>query len=312
MFADKGAADATAEQPLDITSLIVNPSFTNSPSDGWSGETPTVNEYGRSNAELWNKNAFTLSQKIAGLPAGTYELRVKAIYRDGGSVTPELVEGYNNAGSVEAWSNHNAQLFAKVSDDNDQFSYIKAIESLKTNENTFTYVATAFEEEEQDDESMLRFATKFQKIAGTEIPAEEIYGEPAVEDKAEGEYPFDTKVTVGEETLYYPSSMQGFYQWCVKAPEAVSNSVQITIEDGETLEIGIRKTAAIGSDWVIFDDFQLFYLSGDTFKETLTGVEEVAAPVKKGDKAIYNLAGQKVDASYKGIVIQDGVKRLNK
>ncbi|MDE7117911.1 MAG: hypothetical protein K2O61_04625, partial [Bacteroidaceae bacterium] len=65
-------------------------------------------------------------------------------------------------------------------------------------------------------------------------------------------------------------------------------------------------------DWVIFDDFQLFYLSGDTFKETLTGVEEVAAPVKKGDKAIYNLAGQKVDASYKGIVIQDGVKRLNK
>lgn len=312
MFADKGAANATAEQPLDVTSLIVNPDFTDSPSNGWSGETPTVNEYGRGNAELWNKSAFTLSQKLAGLPAGTYELRVKAIYRDGGAVTSALVEAYNNAGNVEAWSNHNAQLFAKVSDDNDQFSYIKAIESLKTNESTFTYVATAFEEEEQDDESMLRFATKFQKIEGTEIPAEEIYGDPTVEDKAEGEYPFDTKVTVGEETLYYPSSMQGFYQWCMKAPEAVSNSVQITIEDGETLEIGIRKTAAIGSDWVIFDDFQLFYLSGDTFKETVTGIEEAVAPVKKGDKAIYNLAGQKVDASYKGIVIQDGVKRLNK
>ncbi|MDE7117742.1 MAG: hypothetical protein K2O61_03750, partial [Bacteroidaceae bacterium] len=54
VFADMGAANATAEQPLDITNFIVNPSFTDSPSDGWSGETPTVNEYGRGNAELWN------------------------------------------------------------------------------------------------------------------------------------------------------------------------------------------------------------------------------------------------------------------
>ncbi len=303
-----GAANATEANPANITSLIVNPTFTKSPSDGWSGETPTVNEYGRGNAELWNKSAFTLSQKIAGLPAGTYELRLKAIYRDGGAVTPELVDAYNAAGDLDAWANHNAQLFAKVSDENDQFSYIKAIESLKTSETTFTYVATAFDEEEQGDGTMKRFATKFQKIAGTEIPAEEIYGEPTIEDVDEGAYPFDTKLAIGEETLYYPSSMQGFYQWCQKNPEAVANSVRITVESGDVLEIGIRKTAAIGSDWVIFDDFELYYLTGDTFKEVITSVESIDAASEKSDASLYNVAGQKVNKAYKGFVITKGKK----
>ena len=291
-----------------MTSLIVNPTFTNSPSEGWSGETPTINEYGRGNAELWNKSAFTLSQKIAGLPAGTYELRLKAIYRDGGAVTPELVDAYNAAGDLDAWANHNAQLFAKVSDENDQFSYIKAIESLKTSETTFTYVATAFDEEEQGDGTTKRFATKFQRIAGTEIPAEEIYGEPTIDDVDEGAYPFDTKLAIGEETLYYPSSMQGFYQWCQKNPEAVANSVRITVESGDVLEIGIRKTAAIGSDWVIFDDFELYYLTGDTFKEVITSVESIDAASEKSDASLYNVAGQKVNKAYKGFVITKGKK----
>ena len=308
LLAAAGAADATEANPANITSLIVNPSFTDSPTDGWSGETPTINEYGRGNAELWNKSAFTLSQKIAGLPAGTYELRAKAIYRDGGSVTPELVEAYNTAGSLEAWENHNAQLFAKVSDENDQFVYIKAIESLKGTGNSFTYVATAFDNEEAADGSTITFATKFQKITGTEIPVEEIYGEPAVEEKAEGDYPFDTKLAIGEETLYYPSSMQGFYQWCVKSPEAVANSVRITVENGDVLEIGIRKTAAISSDWVIFDDFELYYLTGETFKEVNTSVESIDAATKSSNSYLYNVAGQKVDKTYKGFVITKGKK----
>lgn len=308
LLAAAGAADATEANPANVTSLIVNPSFTDSPTDGWSGETPTINEYGRGNAELWNKSAFTLSQKIAGLPAGTYELRAKAIYRDGGSVTPELVEAYNTAGSLEAWENHNAQLFAKVSDENDQFVYIKAIESLKGTGNSFTYVATAFDSEEAGDGSTITFATKFQKITGTEIPAEEIYGEPAVEEIDEGKYPFDTKLAIGEETLYYPSSMQGFYQWCVKSPEAVANSVRITVENGDVLEIGIRKTAAISSDWVIFDDFELYYLTGETFKEVNTSVESIDAATKSSNSYLYNVAGQKVDKTYKGFVITKGKK----
>ena len=103
--------------------------------------------------------------------------------------------------------------------------------------------------------------------------------------------------------------MQGFYQWCLTNPEAVSNKVRITIEKGETLEIGIRKTASLGSDWVIFDDFELYYLTGDKFKETETGVESIKIATDDNAPA-YNVAGQPVNNSYKGIVIKKGVKVL--
>ena len=42
------------------------------------------------------------------------------------------------------------------------------------------------------------------------------------------------------------------------------------------------------------------------------GVENVTADVESKSDAIYNLAGQKVKVSYKGIVIQNGVKRIVK
>ncbi|MBO4673583.1 MAG: hypothetical protein J5616_04465 [Bacteroidaceae bacterium] len=302
LFDQLKAGDATAAAPVDVTGIIVNPTFEKSPSEGWTGETPTINEYGRENAELWNKSAFTLSQKLAGLPAGTYELRAKAIYRDGGSVTLDLVKAFNEAGNEEAWANHNAQLFAKASDDNDQFVYIKAIESLKGTANSFEEVVTAYDEEDNGDGTVTRYPTKIQTLGEV---VDERY-----EQKNQGDYPFDTQIDVDGTTYFYPASMYGFYQWCVTNPDAVANKVQFTVKDGETVEIGIRKTAAIGSDWVIFDDFELYYLTGDVFKQTLTGIANVKAASKKS--GVYNTAGQLVDDSYKGIVIVDGVKKLRK
>lgn len=295
LMSTMGCADATPEKPASVTSMIINPDFTNAPTTGWSGETPTNNEYSydengdRVNAELWNKSAFTLSQTIVGLPAGTYELRAKAIYRDGGSVTQALVDAYNQAGSEEAWANHNAVLFASTGDDNKQTSYIKAIESLKYTENSCTYVATSYETEEQGDGSNKTYGTAFHKIAGTEIPSELIVGEPGITEDAEGAYPFDTKV--GD--YYYPASMQGFLQVCKQHPADVTNSVQITIESGDDLTIGIQKTAAIGSDWVIFDDFELYYLSGDVFQNIGKETDPSLIEIPQSVDADQNLACDK-------------------
>ena len=116
-------------------------------------------------------------------------------------------------------------------------------------------------------------------------------------------YPFDTKV--GE--YWFPASMYGFYAACKNDPNAYTNAVRITINNGETLEVGLRKTAAISQDWVIFDDFQLLYLSGDV----LTSIEKVNT-VEDSNAPIYNVAGQRVSKSYKGIIIQNGVKKFNK
>jgi len=44
-----------------------------------------------------------------------------------------------------------------------------------------------------------------------------------------------------------------------------------------------------------------------------TGIEAVkAAKAVKADNVMYNLAGQKVDAAYKGMVIMNGKKFMNK
>jgi hypothetical protein len=200
----------------------------------------------------------------------------------------------------------------KASDENDQFTYIKAIQSIGGTENSFTEVVTAYntEEEEIDGEVVItKFPSKIQTLApegeGETMP------DVTYEHKTEGSYPFDERREVDGEILYFPSSMYGFYSWCVNNPEAVTNKVQIEISRGESIELGIRKTKAIGGDWVIMDDFELFYLSGEKYKNDVVAIEDIA-PAADEDAPIYNVAGQIVDKSYKGIVIKNGVKFINK
>ncbi|MBO4673357.1 MAG: dockerin type I repeat-containing protein, partial [Bacteroidaceae bacterium] len=269
LFESMGVTGASEKNPVDVTFLLENPTFAEGPYKGWSGETPTINEYGRENAELWNRTAFTLSQKLAGLPAGTYELRAKAIYRDGGSVTNYLVEEFLAAGNEEKWDNHNAELFAKASDENDQFVYIKAIESLKGTVNSFTEVVTYWDYEYDDDGNEIVVPLTIQTLAPE--GEGETYEEATYNHCTEGTYPFDTVIEIDGKKYYYPASMYGFYQWCVQHPEDVTNRVRFTVSAGESVEVGIRKTCAIGSDWVIFDDFELWYLGGDAIQPVLAG-----------------------------------------
>ena len=46
--------------------------------------------------------------------------------------------------------------------------------------------------------------------------------------------------------------------------------------------------------------------------ETATGIQNVKNAAEAEDGAIYNLAGQKVDAAFKGLVIKNGKKMIQK
>ena len=68
---------------------------------------------------------------------------------------------------------------------------------------------------------------------------------------------------------------------------------------------------------LFFDDSDDGYATGDDEEwaaevesKWATGVKSVKT--QKAQKAIYNLAGQQVDKNYKGIVIENGQKRINK
>ena len=55
------------------------------------------------------------------------------------------------------------------------------------------------------------------------------------------------------------------------------------------------------------------FAPGKTKEDMVTGIEAVKAVAEQNaDAPVYNLAGQKVDKSFKGVVIQNGVKRIQK
>ncbi len=74
----EGASDET---PVDMTSVIVNPTYENANSDGWQGSVPSHANYNRTDmVEYWHASCNQY-QTLYALPAGTYELTVNAYNR---------------------------------------------------------------------------------------------------------------------------------------------------------------------------------------------------------------------------------------
>ncbi|MBQ0103918.1 MAG: hypothetical protein KBS99_07095, partial [Prevotellaceae bacterium] len=277
IFNELAAFDATEENPVNITSLLVNPQLTKSPTEGWTcaEATPSINTYGRGNAELWNASAFDLYQEIKYLPAGKYEFRARALYRDAAAVDSAHYADYKAAGDEAAWKNHNALIYAN-NGKADQSNYIKAVHSAQKTEPSFTswYNMEGFDEYTNagfvsnwngnvcifEDELFDEHKNDLETLADCVVNMGDDYDE-----KCHGENIFDTPIVDGETTYYFPSSMAGFYFLLQNDKEVYNNSVKTVLPEGNTLRVGLKKTAAIGSDWVIYDDFELYYLGPEDF-----------------------------------------------
>ena len=79
--------------------------------------------------------------------------------------------------------------------------------------------------------------------------------------------------------------------------------ITVIVTDGK-LTVGAKGTRT--DTWCIWDNFELEY-----YGAIEDGIETVLS-TKVLNSAIYNLAGQKVDANYKGVVIKNGKKMLQK
>jgi len=341
-----GGKNASENNPVDITSLIVNPDFTNSPSDGWSGNRGTANEYARGNSEIWNVNPIDMYQIIQGLPEGKYEIRVRALYRDARNVSDNSNQSWTSYwtvanGDVDAWERHFAELYASTGEgDNaiESAAYVKSVCDGKFTEPSFTkYYRNNNNDLVEGDYDPETETTAIDTIWTIAVPEADLYDEngEVITSKdgytviqngpsgrylfqddngiakfawqVENTYPFDECIETEEGVFYYPSSMLGTYNRFKKSPEAYCNKVQIEIPAGSDLRIGFRKNTAVEGDWVIFDDFQLFYLGGDLDKKPDTAVREILVNNSKS-AAIYNLAGQRINALQKGLNIVDGKK----
>lgn len=301
IFAGIGSDKASEANPLNITDLMIaNPSFAEGPKTGWTCEgadvNPSVNTYGRQLAECWNQQPFEISQTLRCLPAGAYEIRVRACYRDGGAVDQGMVDRFAACeGDYSKWENNNAVLFA-----NNNAEYVKA--TVDTGWTTPSFTEWWNMADVADEYVNMGYMKDWDNTVCI-LPGEPIIDEDAAVENHKlidldaPAYPFDTKV--GDK--YYPSSMAGFKYVITNNPDAYCNKVQVMVEEGGDLKFGLRKTVGIGNDWLIFDDFELYYLG----KNATTAIKSVD---NAAEQTIYNVAGQKLNTLQKGINIVNGKK----
>jgi len=349
----QGGRTASEANPVDVTTLIVNPDFAQSASDGWSGNTGTSNEYARGNSEIWNANPVDMYQVIKGLPAGKYEVRVRALYRDARNVRDNKSQSWTGYwtdanGDVNLWERHYAQLYAQAGTDT-VTAYVKSVCDGKFTENSFTkyfrnnsedilegdligyeedgvteifakdtiWTTMCSEDEiydENDEIIVMPGYNIIEELDGNNNPTGRYLFRDAATDvpkfawQLENTYPFDERIKTDEGFFYYPSSMLGAYNRFNMSPEAYRNSVVIEVAAGADLRIGFRKDTAVSGDWIIFDDFQLFYLGGNIDEKPILDAIENVEFTRNNSKAIYNLAGQRVKSLQKGINIIGGKK----
>lgn len=94
LLAEALAADASYDNPVDLSFLITGRNFINKATDdlkAWTPDAPAIGGVGGSgnavvnshNAEFWNKGAVKASQTFTGLPDGYYQFNAFAYYRMG-------------------------------------------------------------------------------------------------------------------------------------------------------------------------------------------------------------------------------------
>ena len=308
-----GGEGASEANPVDITGLIVNPTFDEGAATGWSGQSPTQNEYARHNSEVWNVTTWDTYQVIKGLPAGKYQLKVQALYRDadGGAVETYTANWTAAGGDKDTWAQEGyPALYAQTSEDNDVFDYITSVADLNATAPSFLgyfnipdagYTVGSdgtflfFDELTEEDKENARLED-----------GSIVYDTAYDLDGDAVQYPFDARLDLDGGSLYYPESMAGAY---IRFSEGNYDKTSVTINvpnNGDDLTIGIRKDHEQSGNWVIFSNFRLYFLGYDA-----TGIE--AAKVKETTGAkLFNIAGQAVGNEYKGIVIKNGQKVLNK
>ena len=352
-----GGKNASESNPVEVTSLINNPDFTNSASSGWSGNTGTSNEYARGNSEVWNTNPLDMYQVIKGLPAGKYELRVRALYRDARNVRDNSNQSWTSYwtdanGDVNAWERHYAELYARTINGNDTIesaAYVKSVCDGKFTEPSFTKyyrnnssdllegdmiidengnetgefetdtvwtISVPEDDLYDDDDEIITTWTDEEGKVYTVVPDgpdnryvfQDENGIAKFAWQLANTYPFDERIKTSEGVFYYPSSMLGAYYRFNQSPEAYCNKIQITVPAGSDLRIGFRKDMSVSGDWVIYDDFQLFYLGGDLDEKPIEdAINDVVANKAKAP-VIYNVAGQRINALQKGLNIVGGKK----
>lgn len=282
--------NASAESPLNVTSLLSTPSFEDAngakSSEGWTvvksdgdnnlcsvtNDGKTYNLY-----EMYDNGSFDMSQKVYGLQAGWYYVDVQGYYRAG--TTAEASKARHD--SIDA---RNVQLYVTTSEG-------------QTSE---TDICSIFEGIVQ--------CMSIDPVPGYYSNDQAIPDDYLIEG--------DSKELIN----YVPYSVTGA---AVRFDliDAYHNLLAFEVKDGvEYVQIGLKKEdrQKLSADWAIFDNFQLFYTGTEkpNISTAIEGIEEATADVVSS--TYYTIGGIRIaKPAQSGLYIRedllsDGTKKVTK
>ena len=277
-------ANASDESPKDATWYIENPKYAENNNTGWtSKENPG---FGSNLCEMWNKPEFDYYQDLTGLLEGTYELTVQGFYRAGSGYDAD-----NEAYMADPTANNNLEMYVKVGDNQVTATMPRLCIA------TEPYTSTKWD---TDDNGNKKFWSSddnnWQWVwAGAYTVAED--GESATGQRA-----CNGMATAAE------MFSKGYY---------LGTSITFKPDAEGKVRIGLQKTAAIGSDWCIWSNWNLTYYGKNSSKPETTGI---AAPFSNGQVVrteFFNLNGARINAPRSGVVIikqtmADGTVKVRK
>ena len=285
-------ANASDDNPKDATWYIENPKYAENSNTGWtSKENPGLDW---NLCEMWNKPEFDYYQDLTGLLEGTYELTVQGFYRAGGGYDAD-----NEAYMADPTANNNLEMYVKVGDN--QVTATMPRLCIATD----PYTSTKWDTNEDgsaklDDNGNKKFWSSddnnWQWVwAGAYTVAED--GESATGQRA-----CNGMATTAE------MFSKGHY---------LGTSITFKPDAEGKVRIGLQKTAAIGSDWCIWSNWNLTYYGKNSTKPETTGI---AAPFSNGQVVrteFFNLNGARINAPRSGVMIikqtmADGTVKVRK
>ena len=284
-------SEASDDNPVDCTGMIVNPTYDDGNNDGWtiSGGNAGFNS---GVIECYNSN-FDEYQELEGLPAGTYAVTVQGFYRFGSAENEYATFTENPAENnflqlyVQVDGNETALAMPRLaSDGSEEHTSTKYTVNEETGEKTFS----AGDDLSDGDAWMWTWMT-----------------DPVV--AADGESAIGVRIINGMVPVA-SAFLEGKFQ---------GPSLIFKVGDDGKARIGLKKQEEKNTDmsWCIWDTWKLTYYGANSSKEPSETAISTISGAKVANVEFFNLNGARINRPAKGVSIMretlsDGTVKVKK
>lgn len=289
-------ADGSDDNPIDFTDMITNPlyfdGYTSAASTtGWTADglnNVEVEDYTIGYAEGWGSTAeaatFDIYQDIQGLPAGTYEVKVNGLFRQGGTTADAKMTQYGYAESLGKLDLLDDKAKEDVPEYTGAGQFYAVGDGVETYKPLHRWIFIGTDEWNED------VAADFNSSGSGQYYT---YVDSLSEEGVQTEY-------------YFPDNRENLYTRAMFLYYENDGLYANVGEDG-VLRIGARNQNATALDWTPFSNWRLYYL-GTESKHATDGIRETEVSPALRIDGIYSIDGRRMNKLQKGlnIVVSNG------